>query len=93
LVFKSKNIYCTYFFNAEALPIFLQDQAKNALPCLVYYIPSSWNYCLWLTDILGVSLSKSPNTLNLERLIKINQMLLAEACLMSGPNVLKQQLA
>lgn len=52
LVFGNPNIYCQFYYNAEALPIYIQNQTTTNLSCSIFAIPFNWNYFLWAVDIM-----------------------------------------
>ncbi|KRX01353.1 HECT-domain-containing protein [Pseudocohnilembus persalinus] len=103
LIFNGSDIYCTYYFNAEALPPYerLQISQDTKLECLVYGVPNEWNVLCWLIENISSAITQTYQNLtcenqknaNLEVLKRLNALLFKTFQKLKGPNILRQILS
>ena len=89
LIFNQSNVWFSYYFNAESLPIYLQTSVSSHLPATVYAIPSRWSVCFWIADALTNAQVLSKKKEHLEMMKKIIQILVAALKGFEGPLNLK----
>ena len=93
LLFKMSQVYCSYYFNAEALPPYLQNQTSTTVPAMIAGIPSSWSVCCWLLDSLGTSYLLSGKEFAAKMLAEINKILVNCLQKLKIPAILRELLA
>ena len=93
LLFKMSQVYCSYYFNAEALPPYQQNQTSTTVPSMISGIPSSWSVCCWLLDSLGTSFMLSGKENAGKMLAEINKILVSCMEKLKVPAILRELLA
>ena len=89
LLFNQSNVWFSYYFNGESLPIYQQKSVFSNLPATVHAIPSRWSVCFWVADALTNAQVLSRKKEHLEMMRKIVQMLVAALKGLDGPLHLK----
>ncbi|CAD8078334.1 unnamed protein product [Paramecium sonneborni] len=87
IILNQKTVYCEYYFNGEALPIYQQKQCVSRLPCVVYKIPTLWNTVCYVIDQMSTIFIKNKDIQNIK---KINQIL--EKVYQLQPHILNQSI-
>ncbi|KAL4510149.1 hypothetical protein ABPG72_010342 [Tetrahymena utriculariae] len=94
MIFKGRDVYCSYYFNKHQLSPLEQDSNQSTLPCVIYGIPKDWNMVCWLIDSVSSSLMKNKDDKeSLEKLGKIMTLLTDSFDYLKGPCIVKQLLA
>ncbi|EAR96982.2 HECT domain and RCC1-like domain protein (macronuclear) [Tetrahymena thermophila SB210] len=94
MMFKGRDVYCSYYFNKHQLSPLEQDSNQSTLPCVIYGIPKDWNMVCWLIDSVSSSLMKNKDDKeSLEKLGKIMTLLTESFDYLKGPCIVKQLLA
>mmetsp|Transcript_5971 Transcript_5971/g.5270 ORF Transcript_5971/g.5270 Transcript_5971/m.5270 type:complete len:180 (+) Transcript_5971:4654-5193(+) len=89
LIFKQSKIWYTYYFNAEALPPFLQSECHSTLQAVLHAVPSSWSVSLWTADVLGTAYLKGNNLESYEHMKLLVNVLIKTLKEFKGPLNLK----
>jgi len=89
LVFKQSKIWYTYYFNAEALPPYLQSQSVSTILAVLHAVPSRWSVSLWTADSLGTALYKANNMKAYEQFVKLIDIIVQTLKDFKGPLNLK----
>lgn len=92
LIFNQSNIWYSYYFNAEALPLYQQKLVNSFLPVALYAIPSKWSVCFWLADALTNAQLLSKKKEHLDAMRKVVQIIIAALKQFEGPLNLKHYL-
>ncbi|CAD8163525.1 unnamed protein product [Paramecium octaurelia] len=87
IILNQKNVYCEYYFNGEALPIYQQKQCVSRLPCVVYKIPTLWNTVCYVIDQMSTIFIKNKDIPNIK---SINNLL--EKVYEQQPHILNQSI-
>ena len=93
LMFKMSNVWCSYYYNSEALPPYLQNQAATTLPALISGIPSSWSVCCWLLDSLSTSFMLSSKKQSRDFLVELVKILIQGLEKLKSPVMLRELLS
>lgn len=87
LIFDFPDVYYQFYYNSEALPIYMKSQSTSKLDCTVFAIPYLWNYLLWSLDITSSYAIKLKDTKLLTKCYTITSQLFTE---FKGPNTCRQ---
>lgn len=89
-MFKSKDVFCSYYFNKHQLSPFEADTNQSNLSCVIYGIPKEWNMLCWLIDSLTTSLMKaSEDKESIGKFSEIMKMLTDNFDYLKGPSIMK----
>ena len=59
VIFNQANIWSKYYFNCELLPLDLQERNETKANCIIYGIPSLWQFACWVCDAIPSALMVS----------------------------------